>query len=358
MSILVITGTTAPQSGLGRYSKEVIDELRRQGEEVTVLAIAGQREVSLEQTTGVMALIRNAFRARRASRGVKIVHAFDAWPFALYGLYAVLGSKKKLFINGVGTYSVPPPRFGFKRALLLAAYRKARHIFFISAYTQKRVCERLPFVPPRSIVHLATTSLPDPNIDATSLKEKYGISRAARVILTVGEVKDRKGQLDTLKAVLKLRETRPELVYVVVGEAPKTGYVDALIGEASTDPGALVIVRDASGDADLSAWYQAADVFVLSSNKEDDHFEGFGLVFLEAAQFGVPGVGTKECGIEDAIEDKVSGVLVPQRDSRLIAAAIEIILADRERFSDGARAFAKKFSWHMTVEAYRAIYYT
>ena len=52
------------------------------------------------------------------------------------------------------------------------------------------------------------------------------------------------------------------------------------------------------------------DVFVLPSRDE-----GFGLVFLEAMAVGVPVVGTRVIGSEDAVEDGVTGLLVPYADA-------------------------------------------
>jgi glycosyltransferase involved in cell wall biosynthesis len=45
---------------------------------------------------------------------------------------------------------------------------------------------------------------------------------------------------------------------------------------------------------------------------EGGGFEGFGIVYLEAAAAGIPSIGSLDCGAEDAIQDKISGRLVSQ----------------------------------------------
>jgi glycosyltransferase involved in cell wall biosynthesis len=61
-------------------------------------------------------------------------------------------------------------------------------------------------------------------------------------------------------------------------------------------------------------------------------------VVLEAMAFGRPVVGSDAGGIPDLVEDGVSGVLVPPRDPRALAAAIGGLLADRARLAAMARA--------------------
>ncbi len=363
MKILVITASLNKASGIGRYSKAVADGLRECGEsvETALFSEPSAGDVKLEDGRGFFSATRNAWRLRRAARKADVVHALDAWPFSVYALVAVIGTRKKLFISGVGTYSVPPKKFSIKRMLMLAAYGYAEYVFSISAFTQQAILERLPFKKRASIVHLATTPLPKARAGVVAdVVDRYAIPPDAKVVLSVGAIKDRKGQRDTLRGVLMARKRIPELLYVMVGDDRDQTYVSSIRKLATEQKAELAyrIVSDARSDEDLSAWYSLASVFALNSNNGQGHFEGFGLVFLEAAQFGLPGIGSRDCGIEDAIEDGVTGVLTPQRDAPAIAAAIEQALKDRGRMSIAAIEFAKKFSWDATVEAYREAYYT
>jgi len=69
----------------------------------------------------------------------------------------------------------------------------------------------------------------------------------------------------------------------------------------------------------------AMDVFALPSRDE-----GFGLVFLEAMAMGVPVVGTRVIGSEDAVDDGATGLLVPYADAPALAHAIRRLLEDSE----------------------------
>jgi glycosyltransferase involved in cell wall biosynthesis len=58
--------------------------------------------------------------------------------------------------------------------------------------------------------------------------------------------------------------------------------------------------------------------------------EGFGMSIIEAASVGIPSIGTQIYGIEDAIEEGVTGLLVPPRDVKRLSDAITRLAKDKE----------------------------
>jgi glycosyltransferase involved in cell wall biosynthesis len=58
--------------------------------------------------------------------------------------------------------------------------------------------------------------------------------------------------------------------------------------------------------------------------------EGFGISILEAASVGMPSIGTRIYGIVDAIEENVTGLLVPPRDVDRLSDAIIRLANDKE----------------------------
>jgi len=86
-----------------------------------------------------------------------------------------------------------------------------------------------------------------------------------------------------------------------------------------------------------------AEVFVCSSL-----YEGLGIVFIEAQAAGTPVIGTDVGGIPDVIEDGVTGLLVPSKDSDRLADAIMKIFKEpnkAEDFAREAKARLEKFGW-------------
>ena len=93
----------------------------------------------------------------------------------------------------------------------------------------------------------------------------------------------------------------------------------------------------------------AADIFCLPSYRE-----GFGSSVLEAAAVGVPAVASKIYGLTDAVDEGVTGLLVPPANAVALAAALETLLNDEEmQLAMGANARARAlllFSRRKVVE--------
>ena len=97
---------------------------------------------------------------------------------------------------------------------------------------------------------------------------------------------------------------------------------------------------------------------MFSQNVNHD-VEGFGLVFLEAAAAGLPVVGSKNCGIDDAVQDGRNGILIPTRNPDDFAKKIIAILGDLKRkkiMAEASHAFVRTMTWERQIEKYLALY--
>ena len=89
--------------------------------------------------------------------------------------------------------------------------------------------------------------------------------------------------------------------------------------------------------------------------------EGYGVVAREAMAHGRPVVAARVGGLRDAVEERVTGLLVPPGDSAALRGAIERLLGDetlRQRLGAAAREKVRKeLSWDAAtkamVDAYR-----
>jgi glycosyltransferase involved in cell wall biosynthesis len=106
---------------------------------------------------------------------------------------------------------------------------------------------------------------------------------------------------------------------------------------------------------DMPGIYAAADIFCLPS-----WWEAMPLSLLEAMAAGLPVVATAVGDVARVVEDEVSGMLVPPRDSTRLAAALVCLLLDpemRERLGRSARARVEgHFSAERTVAALDLVY--
>lgn len=369
MKVVAITKTLAELSGWGRYAASVAREYAKQGVDFCVLTETNglpprpefhEKAIIVPLKSCFVNFIRNCWRTRVTARDADVIHAFDGWPYSVYAYSAVIGTKKKLFITGVATYSVAPFEHSKERWLLAKAYRRAQQIFCVSRYTEKRILEKIS-LKNTSIVPWGPKPLPALSADAmTQYRQRFNIQTGQPIILTVGEIKQRKGQYDTARAILRLRKSYPDVLYIMVGGISDSNYVNKI--EQFVEKNNLVnnirIVADAATDHDLAFFYSICDIFAMNSNNDGEHFEGFGLVFLEAMQFGKPVVGSLGCGIEDAIQDDYNGYLTSQGDDVAICQAFQRILTgNMNMLRDNARNKYGNFSWEKTVAEYIRNYY-
>lgn len=357
MKVLVITSYLGNKGGLGRYSSQVVKALKMLPIEVVTVTEADllKKVFGKNKLTTLFNLVVNALKVRKLARDVDVIHAHDGWPYALYGYYAALGTSKKLFITGVGTYSVLPLKDKVRGSLLVRAYNRAHQIFCISDYVKNRIDE-LCRDARTSTVFMGATPLPKiTDNQKRNYESEYNLHGLSPLFLTVGDIKIRKGQLDTLKALSKLKDSYPNFVYVMIGSAGDRYYIDQIISFAREQglEKNIKIISDVYDDSVLSFFYDRCDIFMLNSNNDNDHFEGFGLVLLEAAQFGKPVIGSKGCGIESAIQNCYNGYLTEQGNhDEIYSRVLDILEKDKNLFSKNSLNFYKNFSWEKTAQSY------
>jgi phosphatidylinositol alpha-1,6-mannosyltransferase len=168
---------------------------------------------------------------------------------------------------------------------------------------------------------------------------------AGRFVLTVGRwaaTEQYKGADDLIRAVAQLREVAPDLQLVAVGggdDLPRLKKLATELGVVDRVHFLENLPREK-----LAACFARADIFALPSSGE-----GFGLVFLEAMAFGCPVVGAGCGGVTDLVADGVNGLLVPPRDPKRLAEALNRLLRDEALRAElgrrGAEIVRRKFSF-------------
>jgi len=180
-------------------------------------------------------------------------------------------------------------------------------------------------------------------------------SQQRLVVLTVGRLHPRKGQLHTLEALAALPpELQREIEYWLVGSAGTSGAgkrYEARLRElaAAAAPALAVRFLGDVGDDELGAIYAQADIFALTSVAHGTSIEGFGLVYLEAAAHGLPIVAHDIGGVAEAVCDGHTGLLVaPSDDPSALRDAFARLIEEpdlRARLGAAGPAWARRHSW-------------
>jgi phosphatidylinositol alpha-1,6-mannosyltransferase len=164
-------------------------------------------------------------------------------------------------------------------------------------------------------------------------------------LLTVGHVTKRKGQHRMIKALPELITLYPNIKYHIVGRPVETERLIKLAENLGVTNHVVFhgVVID---HKHLWDYYKASDIFMLlSENQINGDVEGFGIVALEANATGTPVVGSKYCGVEDAIDNRRSGVLVDGDNIKEIVGAINFCLTHNDKLQSFSISWAKQHDW-------------
>ena len=362
MKILVLTHSLDIKCGIGRYSFKVTKSLKEKGMELKVLvAQKSQQQEIVERACltdffkkryNLLILIKEVLTVRKELKEADLVHAFDGFPYAVLVYLANFGLNKKIFITGIGTYSVQPLHGGLKGWLLKKAYRKAEAIFCISSFVKTRILSFLPKLKNISVVLMGA--------DFVRIVSASRELRKSPVIISVGALKRRKGQHLSIKALVKIKQKIPNIKLKLIGLKESQSYFDELLKIIKENNlSENVEFKSGLSDEDLKQEYNSADLFLMPSINMNDNLEGFGLVYLEANAFGLPCIGSKQSGAVDAILDGETGYLVEAGDTDDIADKVIKVLSDDKlyrKMSENSLSWIDKFSWDKTVESYIKAY--
>jgi phosphatidylinositol alpha-1,6-mannosyltransferase len=167
------------------------------------------------------------------------------------------------------------------------------------------------------------------------------------VVLTVGRLQKRKGQDQMIRAMRKVCESVPNVLYSIVGDGEERPALEDLVrGEGL---GEHVQFAGEIADEGLLHCYQQCDLFALPNRQVGQDIEGFGMVLVEAQACGKPVLAGTSGGTSETMSVPETGVVVPCDGPRELAIAVADLLSDRDRLSQmGASArqwVVKHFDW-------------
>jgi len=148
------------------------------------------------------------------------------------------------------------------------------------------------------------------------------IPEQATVISFVGRLVAGKGIAELARAWEGIRATHDDAYLLIAGTPEEHDPVDVSVLESLREDERVIMI-DSVPHAQMPALYNACDLIVLPT-----YSEGLPNVTLEAAAMAKPVVATRVTGCVDVVEDGITGVLIPPRDSVALEEAITRYLAD------------------------------
>lgn len=354
--VILLARTYPPDiGGVSSYGESVARCLAERGTEVFVLVPRKNAPAEPEAANlhivpmpvwrnRLLNLLRHLvffYRFQRKTRvpvvlcGYWIPMGIIAWAASFFASY-----RYGVFLYGADLWGYPSR---WERWLMRHCCRRAERLLPITRYTAEQLraalpgLERVTLVPctvePRSLETHRASAGADP-------KAALGL-QGKQVLLTASTLGWRKGHRFVLEAMSQLVREFPDLMYVYTGQGPAKEAIEEQVRRLGLEGHVRAV-----GFVDrktLMAYYQAADLFAMVSYNPDNpaDYEGFGIVYLEAAYWGVPSVAARFAGPEEVIEDGVTGALVDPRSPETLTETLRRLLRDpgeRRRLGQAARA--------------------
>jgi glycosyltransferase involved in cell wall biosynthesis len=295
---------------------------------------------------------------------IEVIHAFD-YPWVQGWVAMVLAQKydKRFFQMTYGEVTPHDDEVTLHDSKS-SQYRKFVHTVLSSAELvtscSKHCAHELEYagIDPataRVVYHGIDTNVFRPGLETSGVRAQYALEEK-RLVLFVGQVRQRKGPQVLLEAVPSILEQFPDVLVCFAG--PDHGMLATLqqrSRELNVESG-VQFLGPVAEDV-LPNLYNACDVFVFPSCTP---IECLGLSTVQAMACGKPAVGSRINGVPEVIQENVTGFLVEPNDPAALAEKINILLGQdalRERMgSEGIRRARMVFEQRVLAEELHQLY--
>ena len=258
-----------------------------------------------------------------ADEKIELVHAHQSTPF-LYSLMArgVFARSPRILFTEHGRFF--PDRGSWKRAVVQRfLLRKSDLVTAVGETVKRAVVEHEGI--PESRIRVIQNGVPngdlvDPVTVRSSMRKEFGIREDAFVVIHVARLEATKNHRLAVEAFQQVANTKLSAILIIVGDGPERSALEKLVDKLGLRASVVFTgMRD-----DVPELLAAADVAILTSLSE-----GVPLSLIEAMNARLPIVATSVGGVQEVVDDRVTGLLVDSGDGKSLADAI-VRLSERQ----------------------------
>ena len=186
-------------------------------------------------------------------------------------------------------------------------------------------------------------------------KAKNLLKNKSPILITVSRYDKRKNHEKVIMALKNAKQIYPNIIYVCIGYGDEEDRLKKLTKELDLHENVLFL-----NNIPLNlknALISLSNIFVMPSIIYKKSVEGFGIAFVEAAQYGVPSIGGKDGGASDAIINNKTGLICDGNSLEEIYSSIINLLENKKyiEFGKFAKENSEKFLWSNIIEKYKRI---
>lgn len=378
MRILFVANDFKPQSGgVAEYTHQLARHLASAGENVTVFAPikppgseAHDENVSYEvERHDLLQHVQGWKRVFRATQLIGYIHRFrriirkhspDVCVFNRVCTFYTVGARicKRMNVPVVLcthgnelTLAQGRRRASLKRSLSLFNGINAN-----SRYTQELVRELAPYARTEVVNPGVISYTGQPQLPELPAEFQRALEGPEPVFVSIFRHVKRKGLDISLPAFKKVLEQFPDAKYIIGGKGPETPHLKKICTELNLDDS--VHFAGFLSEPEKHGLLSSATCYVMTSRQPiSGDVEGFGIVYLEAALYGVPSIAGASGGAPEAVVDGVTGLVVQPDNVDDVAEAM-IRIAENSEYrhqlgQDARRRAEKELSWSRQTEVMR-----
>ncbi len=297
-------------------------------------------------------------------RQIDVVHTY-LYSSDIAGILAARMSRARVVAHIVGHNFLVTEERGILRLrkqclswLYRFIYRWADAVIAVSQAVKDDLALRRGVRVPPAKITVIPHSVWEPDLEISrehiaQARQRLAIREDAILCVTMGNLIPIKGHHYLLKGMQQLVRSIPSLRCVLIGDGPQRRALEQETARLGLN--GHVIFAGALEGRLRNAVMHLSRVVVLPSLSE-----GLPVTLLEAMALAKPIVTTDVGGNREAVEDGVTGLLVPPRDSQALASAIGRLVSD-EAFATrlgqtGRSRFQERFSLDRMLQQLHAVY--
>jgi len=174
-------------------------------------------------------------------------------------------------------------------------------------------------------------------------------------LITVSRFDKRKNHEKVIMALRNFKQIYPGIIYICVGYGDEEQNIKKLVEELDLKE-QVMFFKDISNELKNSLLAKS-NIFIMPSIIHKKSVEGFGIAYVEAAQYGIPSIGGVDGGASDAIDHKKTGLICDGNNLNEIYSSINSMLENNKylEYGKAAKENSVKFKWKKIIEEYKKI---
>ena len=235
---------------------------------------------------------------------------------------------------------------------IIKVFSNVKKIIANSEYTKKLAIEN--GVNEKKIIVINPGVNPVKELDKKILKKVESLLKTKTPrLITVSRFDKIKSHEKVIMALRNLKQQYPDIVYICVGYGEEEENLKKLVKELDL-VSQVMFFKDISSDL-KNALIANSNIFVMPSIIHKTSVEGFGIAYVEAAQYGVPSLGGKDGGAADAIVHDKTGLICDGNDLDNIYSSLNLMIENKRyiELGNNAKDYALKFHWDKIVNEYK-----